>query len=220
MDTFRADVVSYLSSTSGSTFERKQALSDLALRGFFHAYDEQVARDLVQTYLKENPQGFCDLGIKKFREALKLVAPIPERSPVSPKAINLADLKIGDEFIAYHKKPKRADGARYVFLGESNEKALLGGYSSLQIKVMRINDRPGRFNTGIEWIYATDYGLMPYGNAKSKREWNSSNHCEFVNPEPVPLLAEADPEIEKLLEEEEAIERSMQTPRFRPGPGD
>jgi small subunit ribosomal protein S3 len=39
-----------------------------------------------------------------------------------------------------------------------------------------------------------------------------------------PLLAEADPEIEKLLEEEEAIERSVrethETPHFRPGDGD
>ena len=39
-----------------------------------------------------------------------------------------------------------------------------------------------------------------------------------------PLLQEADPEIEKLLEEEEAIERSItehhETPHFRPGDGD
>jgi small subunit ribosomal protein S3 len=39
-----------------------------------------------------------------------------------------------------------------------------------------------------------------------------------------PLVAEADPEIEKLLEEEEAIERSIteahETPHFRPGDGD
>ncbi len=39
-----------------------------------------------------------------------------------------------------------------------------------------------------------------------------------------PLLQEADPEIEKLLEEEEAIERSVrdhhETPHFRPGDGD
>ncbi|MCU1357399.1 MAG: rpsC [Acidimicrobiales bacterium] len=39
-----------------------------------------------------------------------------------------------------------------------------------------------------------------------------------------PLVAEADPEIEKLLEEEEAIERSVrethETPHFRPGDGD
>jgi small subunit ribosomal protein S3 len=42
--------------------------------------------------------------------------------------------------------------------------------------------------------------------------------------EAAPLLAEADPEIEKLLEEEEAIERSItehhETPHFRPGDGD
>ncbi|CAN5863568.1 30S ribosomal protein S3 [soil metagenome] len=42
--------------------------------------------------------------------------------------------------------------------------------------------------------------------------------------EPKPLLAEADPEIEKLLEEEEAIERSVrevhETPHFRPEDGD
>ena len=42
--------------------------------------------------------------------------------------------------------------------------------------------------------------------------------------EPKPLLQEADPEIEKLLEEEEAIERSVrdheETPHFRPGDGD
>ncbi|MCB0961758.1 MAG: 30S ribosomal protein S3, partial [Acidimicrobiales bacterium] len=39
-----------------------------------------------------------------------------------------------------------------------------------------------------------------------------------------PLLQEADPEIEKLLEEEEAIERSVrdhhETPHFRPGDGE
>ena len=39
-----------------------------------------------------------------------------------------------------------------------------------------------------------------------------------------PLVQEADPEIEKLLEEEEAIERSVrdhhETPHFRPGDGD
>lgn len=42
--------------------------------------------------------------------------------------------------------------------------------------------------------------------------------------EPAPLVQEADPEIEKLLEEEEAIERSVrdhhETPHFRPGDGD
>jgi len=42
--------------------------------------------------------------------------------------------------------------------------------------------------------------------------------------EPKPLVQEADPEIEKLLEEEEAIERSVrdhhETPHFRPGDGD
>ena len=39
-----------------------------------------------------------------------------------------------------------------------------------------------------------------------------------------PLIHEADPEFEKLLEEEEAIERSVrehhETPHFRPGDGD
>jgi hypothetical protein len=39
-----------------------------------------------------------------------------------------------------------------------------------------------------------------------------------------PLIGEADPEFEKLLEEEEAIERSVrdhhETPHFRPGDGD
>jgi small subunit ribosomal protein S3 len=39
-----------------------------------------------------------------------------------------------------------------------------------------------------------------------------------------PLVGEADPEFEKLLEEEEAIERSVrdhhETPHFRPGDGD
>ena len=42
--------------------------------------------------------------------------------------------------------------------------------------------------------------------------------------EATPLVQEADPEIEKLLEEEEAIERSItehhETPHFRPGDGD
>ena len=42
--------------------------------------------------------------------------------------------------------------------------------------------------------------------------------------EPKPLVQEADPEIEKLLEEEEAIERSVrdhhETPHFRPWDGD
>ncbi len=42
--------------------------------------------------------------------------------------------------------------------------------------------------------------------------------------EPKPLLGEADPEFEKLLEEEEAIERSVrehhETPHFRPGDAD
>lgn len=42
--------------------------------------------------------------------------------------------------------------------------------------------------------------------------------------EPKPLISEADPEFEKLLEEEEAIERSVrdhhETPHFRPGDGD
>ena len=42
--------------------------------------------------------------------------------------------------------------------------------------------------------------------------------------EAAPLLREADPEIEKLLEEEEAIERSVrehhETPHFRPGDSD
>ena len=39
--------------------------------------------------------------------------------------------------------------------------------------------------------------------------------------EPAPLIKEADPEFEKLLEEEEQIERATreqsQTPNFRPG---
>ena len=45
-----------------------------------------------------------------------------------------------------------------------------------------------------------------------------------ADAEAKPLLQEADPEIEKLLEEEEAIERSItehhETPHFRPGDGD
>jgi small subunit ribosomal protein S3 len=45
-----------------------------------------------------------------------------------------------------------------------------------------------------------------------------------VAEEAKPLVQEADPEIEKLLEEEEAIERSVrdhhETPHFRPGDGD
>ena len=45
-----------------------------------------------------------------------------------------------------------------------------------------------------------------------------------ADTEAKPLVQEADPEIEKLLEEEEAIERSVrdhhETPHFRPGDGD
>ncbi len=48
--------------------------------------------------------------------------------------------------------------------------------------------------------------------------------AEAGTEEAKPLLQEADPEIEKLLEEEEAIERSVrdhhETPHFRPGDGD
>ena len=48
--------------------------------------------------------------------------------------------------------------------------------------------------------------------------------CPTPAEEAKPLVQEADPEIEKLLEEEEAIERSVrehhETPHFRPGDGD
>jgi small subunit ribosomal protein S3 len=48
--------------------------------------------------------------------------------------------------------------------------------------------------------------------------------AEGEGEEAKPLVQEADPEIEKLLEEEEAIERSIsdhhETPHFRPGDGD
>ena len=47
------------------------------------------------------------------------------------------------------------------------------------------------------------------------------NDLDELPEEPVPLLREADPEFERLLEEEEQIERATrdqsQTPNFRPG---
>jgi small subunit ribosomal protein S3 len=48
--------------------------------------------------------------------------------------------------------------------------------------------------------------------------------AEAVADENVPLIKEADPELERLLAEEEEIERSVrehhETPHFRPGDGD
>jgi small subunit ribosomal protein S3 len=63
-------------------------------------------------------------------------------------------------------------------------------------------------------------------SARRRTEAAPVDPATVVDPveEAKPLLAEADPEIEKLLEEEEAIERSIteahETPHFRPGDGD
>ena len=60
--------------------------------------------------------------------------------------------------------------------------------------------------------------------AEAPAEEAAAPAAEGEGEEAKPLLQEADPEIEKLLEEEEAIERSIsdhhETPHFRPGDGD
>jgi small subunit ribosomal protein S3 len=65
-------------------------------------------------------------------------------------------------------------------------------------------------------------------SSSARRRTEAAPVDPAVEPDAVeeakPLVAEADPEIEKLLEEEEAIERSIteahETPHFRPGDGD
>ncbi len=95
------------------------------------------------------------------------------------------------------------------------------------------------------WIYKGD--ILPYkpqtddkalreaamavgdtaGEAKAPRRVVSSaakKRAEAAPEEAAPLLKDADPEIERLLEEEEQIERATrqhhETPHFRPGDGD
>ena len=95
------------------------------------------------------------------------------------------------------------------------------------------------------WIYKGD--ILPYkpqtddkalreaamavgdtaGEAKAPRRVVSSaakKRAEAATEEAAPLLKDADPEIERLLEEEEQIERATrqhhETPHFRPGDGD
>jgi small subunit ribosomal protein S3 len=56
------------------------------------------------------------------------------------------------------------------------------------------------------------------------RRRDAEGEAEVVEEEATPLLKEADPELERLLAEEEEIERSTrqhhETPHFRPGDGD
>ena len=60
-------------------------------------------------------------------------------------------------------------------------------------------------------------------SAKGRKDAEAAPDAE-VEEEPAPLVKEADPEFEKLLAEEEEIERttreSHETPHFRPGDGD
>ena len=61
-------------------------------------------------------------------------------------------------------------------------------------------------------------------SAAARRRPTEAETAEVVAEEAAPLLKEADPELERLLAEEEEIERSVrdhsETPHFRPGDGD
>ena len=61
-------------------------------------------------------------------------------------------------------------------------------------------------------------------SAAARRRPTEGEAPEAVAEEAAPLLKEADPELERLLAEEEEIERSVrdhsETPHFRPGDGD
>jgi small subunit ribosomal protein S3 len=72
---------------------------------------------------------------------------------------------------------------------------------------------------------ARDTGGRVISSAARKRAAESQAPAEEVDDtEHAPLVKEADPEFERLLAEEEEIERSTQahseTPHFRPGDGD
>ena len=60
--------------------------------------------------------------------------------------------------------------------------------------------------------------------AKRRSDAGAAPASEEVEETPAPLLKEADPDLERLLEEEEQIERATrehhETPHFRPGDGD
>ena len=60
--------------------------------------------------------------------------------------------------------------------------------------------------------------------AARRRPAGESEGTEIAAEEAAPLVKEADPELERLLAEEEEIERSVrdhhETPHFRPGDGD
>ncbi len=55
---------------------RRKALKDLAERGLFTRINGDVhSLDIIETYVKDNPQGFCDDGIERFKEAVGLTEP-------------------------------------------------------------------------------------------------------------------------------------------------
>jgi small subunit ribosomal protein S3 len=61
-------------------------------------------------------------------------------------------------------------------------------------------------------------------SAAARRRPAGEEGTELPAEEAMPLVKEADPELERLLAEEEEIERSVrdhhETPHFRPGDGD
>lgn len=50
--------------------ERRQALRDLSATGAFSSQFEGDTRYYIDRYLKDNPRGFCDEGIAKFKAFL------------------------------------------------------------------------------------------------------------------------------------------------------
>lgn len=84
MPSFADQVLEYLWSKHSD--DRKHALHDLAARGLFglgpigqntnqRPLSAEEGQKIVEDYLAENPRGFCDEGIQRFKTALHLGTP-------------------------------------------------------------------------------------------------------------------------------------------------
>jgi len=69
----QAKAFAHLTASGGSTALRKQALEDLIETGFFNTnLYLNDAKVKMETYLQRNPRGFCEDGIKRFKQAVGL----------------------------------------------------------------------------------------------------------------------------------------------------
>lgn len=68
MNTMQMMALRHLSS---GTADREKALEDLYMRSAFSpAMTETETRNVITSYITENPRGFCPAGINRFREAV------------------------------------------------------------------------------------------------------------------------------------------------------